>query len=324
MKRGLVIGKFYPPHNGHHYLIDTALKAVDELDLLVCDSPKYKIDAQRRAEWLQSIHPEAKVQIIQDLEDDDNSEAWANHTTAFLGYAPDIVFSSEDYGSRYASYLGCEHVLVDKERVTVPISATLIRSDTHKHWEFMKPAVRTRFATRIVVLGAESTGTTTLSLALAKQLKAAWTPEIGRYYTKSLLNTAHEWTDADFTAIASMQQQYEDTIAGESDGIVICDTNAFVTKLWQQRYMGHVTKDMEHLAANAPADLYIVTGDEIPFVQDGLRDGEHIRHDMHKQFVAELKRCKLPYIVVRGTVDERVEASIAKIRDILDRKAVIQ
>ena len=37
--RGVVIGKFYPPHKGHNYLIDTALKNSDEVDVLVVDNP---------------------------------------------------------------------------------------------------------------------------------------------------------------------------------------------------------------------------------------------------------------------------------------------
>ena len=43
--RGIVIGKFYPPHRGHHHLIDTALAASDEVDVLVVDNPAYHIPA---------------------------------------------------------------------------------------------------------------------------------------------------------------------------------------------------------------------------------------------------------------------------------------
>ncbi len=323
MKRGLVIGKFYPPHNGHHYLIETALSKVDKLDVLVCDSPSYSIPAKKRAEWLRIAHPTANVRVIEDLDDDENSKRWAQYTLDFLGYQPDMVFTSETYGDNYARYLGCTHYLVDKERLTIPISGTIVRSDAYKYWDYMKPTTRHNLATRIVVLGAESTGTTTLSLALARKLHAAWTPEVGRYYTESLLSTSHRWTDTDFTTIATMQQRYEDTVTGLSDGLVICDTNAFTTMIWQQRYMGHVTPRMKQIASKAPADLYIVTGDEIPFVQDGIRDGEHLRHTMHKQFISELKSRGLPYIVVHGSVEERIQQSLSKIDKIYQMKAVL-
>ena len=309
MKRSLVIGKFYPPHKGHHYLIETALSESDHLDLLVCDSPSYTISAEKRAAWLRQMHPTANVQIIQDIDDDDNSERWAKHTIEFLGYAPDVVFTSETYGDPYAQFMGCEHRLVDLQRTTVPICATKVRQDPIKTWHFMKPTVRAHFCHRICVLGAESTGTTTLSMALAKHYNVPWVPEIGRYYTESIKESPHVWQDVDFTHIATLQQEYEDIMAGLSSGLLICDTNAFATKIWQERYVGSVTPEMEILANKACADLYIVTGDEIPFVQDGIRDGEAIRHDMHRQFVEELTAQGLPFKVIRGSLKQRIETA---------------
>jgi hypothetical protein len=49
----------------------------------------------------------------------------------------------------------------------------------------------------------------------------------------------------------------------------------------------------------------VLTADDIPFVQDGYRDGEHIRSWMTQRFRERLRQ---PWIEVRGTVDERVEA----------------
>nr|HPQ82760.1 AAA family ATPase [Candidatus Saccharimonas sp.] len=71
-------------------------------------------------------------------------------------------------------------------------------------------------------------------------------------------------------------------------------------------YMGKTTKQMKAIARHDKADLYIITGDEIPFVQDGIRDGEHIRHRMHKWFIAHIKKTGVPYIVVSGTPEERL------------------
>ncbi|MEK8227591.1 AAA family ATPase [Oerskovia sp. M15] len=62
--------------------------------------------------------------------------------------------------------------------------------------------------------------------------------------------------------------------------LVVCDTDVLATTLWHERYTGHRSPGVETLAAARRPDLYLLTGDEIPFVQDGLRDGEHIRHAM--------------------------------------------
>ncbi len=67
LTRGLVIGKFYPPHKGHSYLIETALEHADKVDVLVCDHPTYRIPAKKRAAWLNILHPAAHIKIINDI-----------------------------------------------------------------------------------------------------------------------------------------------------------------------------------------------------------------------------------------------------------------
>ncbi len=318
-----MVGKFYPPHKGHSYLIDYGLARVNELDVLVCDHPSIKIPAKARQEWLQTIHPTANVRIIPDIEDDDNSPAWAEHTISFLGYAPDIVFSSEDYGDPYARCMGCQHQLVDKARVTIPISGTKVRADVIKSWQHVHPVVRKHYARRVCVLGAESTGTTTLSRALANHYKTAWVPEYGRYYTQSLNDPNHQWHSQEFTHIAAKQQAIEHQLAGESSGLLICDTNAFATRLWHRRYMGEWSKAVDKIAQQDKPELYILTGDEIPFVQDGIRDGEHVRHGMHQDFKQELGAIDTPYIEVMGTIDQRLAHATKAIDNLLQRKVTI-
>ncbi len=313
MKRGLVIGKFYPFHKGHSFLIDYALERSDEVTVLVCDSPDYTIPAATRQKWIQQIHPNAIVRIIPDLGDDDNSEAWAEHTLGFLGYTPDVVFSSEDYGVAYAKLMNTSHQMVDRERKRIPISGTLVRHDRIQQWQYLDTPTRGDLAIRIVVVGAESTGTTTLSRDIAKTLGIPWIPEYGRMYSEGVVHTRYTWRDADFAHIAQAQQAMETHIAQRSNGRVVCDTNATATTIWQERYMERSTADVRAIAANDRVDLYIITGDEIPFVQDATRDGESIRHTMHDQFVAYIEKTQIPFLIVRGSQDERLKAALEAI-----------
>lgn len=315
--KGVVVGKFYPPHRGHHFLIDTAIDHCVHTDVLVVDSPTYQISAERRQAWIAAKHPKATVHIVPDIEDDDNSEAWAKHTIEFLGYTPDVVFSSEAYGKTWAEAMGCDHVDVDIPRSTIPISGTLVREDMLGAWQFLDDEVRAGLAIRVVVLGAESTGTTTLARDLAESLKTPWVPEMGRYYTDSILTSGKAWTDEDFYRIGRLQQMYENEMAKVSGGIIICDTNAVATELWQRRYMGRVTSEMNQIAASDKADLYIITGDEIPFVQDGLRDGEHVRHKMHQWFIKHIAKTGVPYIVVNGDKKKRLAEALAATQEII-------
>jgi HTH-type transcriptional repressor of NAD biosynthesis genes len=63
-------------------------------------------------------------------------------------YAPpvDVVFTSEQYGDRLASELGARHVLVDLERRTVPISASLVRANPRAYWHYIPERVQPYFA----------------------------------------------------------------------------------------------------------------------------------------------------------------------------------
>jgi HTH-type transcriptional regulator, transcriptional repressor of NAD biosynthesis genes len=315
-RHGLIIGKFYPPHRGHKYLIDTAVARCEEVTVIVCWKKAQEISGVERARWIQEIHPNVHVKLLDDdrLTDDD-SAGWAESTLAILGFVPDAVFTSEAYGDAYASFMGCVHVLVDKDRTHIPISATMVRGNPVKYAEFLEPCVRAYFAKRICVLGAESTGTTTLSKALAEHFHTTWVPEYGRVVSEGkVFGDEHAvWRSEEFVAIARAQNVLEDILAESSNGIIICDTNAFATSIWHERYMGTRSTAVEKLAAERTYALTILTGDEIPFEQDGLRDGEHIRHDMHKRFIARLQETKQPYIIVSGSREERLAQAIAAI-----------
>lgn len=320
MKRGFVVGKFYPPHRGHHYLIDTALSQVDYLYVAVVDSKNQTIPATLRAKWLREIHPNADVHVIDDIYADDDSKAWAEHTIKTLGYRPDVVFTSEEYGTAWAEYLECDHVQVDQPRLTYPVSGTKVRHDPLSYWRYLSPPVRAYFARRVCVIGAESTGTTTLAHALAEHYQTNWVPEYGRFYTEGkLLDQEHsaEWLSHEFKVIADLQNRTEDELARTCNKVLFCDTDAFATELWHERYMEYSSPAVRAYSENRSYGLYIVTAPDIPFVQDGLRDGEHIRQQMHKRFIEELKQRNKPYIIVRGSINARLNSSIKHIDALL-------
>lgn len=307
------IGKFLPPHRGHQLLIGTALSRSSRVVVIVCEKPTDSIPGKLRAQWLQAIHPTAEIMLIEDRYDaDDDSELWARLTVGWLGTAPDAVFTSEDYGHAYAKAIGCQHVSVDPARRRVPCSGTAIREAPFQHWGFLEPPVRAWFARRVCVLGAESTGTTTLARALAKKLRTVWVPEYGREYSEQkLLLGDSEWRSAEFTAIAEEQNRREDAAAVEANRILLCDTNSWDTMLWHRRYMGGNSEAVAQIAARNRCDLFLLTGDEIPFVQDGLRDGEDIRHQMHGWFVAALEAQPVPWHLIAGSPQERVDRALA-------------
>jgi NadR type nicotinamide-nucleotide adenylyltransferase len=311
MKRGIVIGKFYPPHKGHKYLIEQGCSHVDKLTVIVCDHKSQKIPGKLRAAWIKEMVPAVKILVVADCIPENDSKGWADYTIKILGYVPDVVFTSEDYGDAYAHFMGAKHIQVDKERKTVPIAARQIRSNPLEHWGYLEPCVRAYFAKKVCVVGAESSGTTTMAKALAEYYKTVWVPEFGREYTETkLLEGEVKWKTEDFILIAQQQNKIEDECARQCNKILICDTDSFATSLWHERYIGFISSQVEALSAGRHYDIYFLTDVDIPFVQDGTRDGEHIRLNMHKRFEGELRKRNKPYILLSGNHELRLKKAI--------------
>ncbi|MCU0794678.1 MAG: AAA family ATPase [Akkermansiaceae bacterium] len=315
---GVVIGKFLPPHRGHRHLIERALSRCGRVVVIVCGKPSDPIPGELRADWLREVLPAAEVMLIDDRYDENDSRIWAENTIRWLGCAPDAVFTSEGYGDAYAGYLGCVHESVDPERVRFPCSGTAVRSDPFSMWSYIDAPVRAWYAKRIVIVGAESTGTTTLARALAKRFKTVWVPEFGREYSLEKQKRGQtEWNSDEFLMIAREQTRREEEAAREANRILICDTNAFATRLWHRRYMGFDLPELAEISSTCRVDLYLLTGDEIPFVQDGLRDGEHIRHEMHRWFEIDLGRQSAPWRLLAGDSAFRISQACGVIEEVL-------
>ena len=320
VKRGLIVGKFYPPHRGHKHLIGTARAQVDDLTVIVCRRDGEVPAGELRAAWLREIHPDVRVLLIDDTYDAQDSRVWAENSVRWLGRAPDVVFTSEDYGDEFARHLGCRHVQVDRSRAAVPVSATRVRADPLGCWEFLEPPVRGFYAARVCVVGAESTGKTTLSQDLARHFGTVWVPEYGREYSERKLaaDGGYDFRPEEFAHIAARQCELEDEAARRANKVLVCDTDAFATSVWHRRYMGARSPEVEEIAArHRRPDLYILTDISTPFVQDGTRDGEHVREWMHEVFVEELRAQGRPYRSVSGTREERLGQSVGYIEGLL-------
>ena len=322
MKTGLVVGKFYPPHRGHKLVIEAALAAVDWLDVLVCVKPEQSISGPLRVQWLQELHPTAHVRAVEDPGKDDDSEFWAKYTLEILGKAPDVVFTSEDYGDAYARHLGCRHVMIDRYRLRVPASARAIRAAPLRNWDYLEPCVRAYFAKRISVVGAESTGKTTLARELAGHYATVWVPEYGREYCLKLRAAGvdlwkYKWGSSEFAEIAQRQQENEDRLARDANRILICDTDVLATGVWHERYFGNSSHEVDAMAAGHPHDLYLLTDCDLPFVQDGLRDGETIREWMTLRLEQVLMNHRLNWMKISGTGRQRLETAVSAIDELL-------
>jgi nicotinamide riboside kinase len=174
-----------------------------------------------------------------------------------------------------------------------------------------------------VLVGAESTGKTTLAQDLAAALGARWVPEYGREYTYEKL--AREggprgrmedlvWTTADFVAIARAQNELEATASESGGAALVCDTDTLATSIWHERYLGARAPEVEALELDAPS-LYLLTHpDDVPFAADEIRDGENLRTWMTQRFVEPLDDAGFAWCFVRGDREERAREAAILVR----------
>lgn len=178
---------------------------------------------------------------------------------------------------------------------------------------------------RVVLIGSESTGKTTLCKALAELYGEPWVPEYGREYTLERyakaggatelgLGEEGPWTSDEFRHIAEVQQKLENEAAEKAKQVLFCDTNAFATAIWHERYMGFRDPETDAIAAKDQVDLYLVTGNDVPFEADEIRDGENLRHWMLERFLEEIKKLRIPYEMLTGSHEKRMQDAIEILR----------
>jgi HTH-type transcriptional regulator, transcriptional repressor of NAD biosynthesis genes len=316
---GVTVGKFYPPHRGHKRLIDYAESRCDELVVLVGARPQEDPPAAVRVKWLQALHRHVRFELVDDIYPEDPN-VWAEVAIQILGRAPDVAFAGEMYGAAWAAAMGCLFEMVDRAQDLDGCSGTSVRADPLGRWECLEPIVRAHYVKRVCAVGAESSGTTTIARDLAAHYQTAWVPEYGRNYYECRVRQGEAdrpWTTAEFVHIANEQARLEDLGALAADRVLICDTDPFATEIWHERYVGSSSSEVAAIAATRRYDLYLLTAVDIPFVQDGLRDGETIRNWMHQRFEGELARRGKPFVVLEGGPLTRLTAAIEKVDQVI-------
>jgi HTH-type transcriptional repressor of NAD biosynthesis genes len=305
----LVIGKFYPFHNGHKFLVDSALINADKLYIIVCDKPDENPSGKLRVEWIKNIYKnDSRVDVrtinYDDTYDNDDSNLWATLTREAIGNDQITnVFTSENYGIPYSKLLNANHVMVDLKRKINKISGTMIRLNPLAYYNYLPPVVRPFYNKKIVFVGAESCGKTTMCEKVANYYKTNWVKEYGRELTEQKYTSNDTiWTTNDFINIAEKQIKMENEANIGANKFLFCDTDSFATSIWHNRYIGSYSDDVDAFYLNqmTPADLYILMDCNVPFVQDGFRDGEHIRTVMQNEFISKLNSYKFPYIIING------------------------
>jgi NadR type nicotinamide-nucleotide adenylyltransferase len=170
---------------------------------------------------------------------------------------------------------------------------------------------------RVRLLGAESTGKTTLARALADAYATLWNPEYGRPYTEIGRDPQEPWTSAEFRHIARIQCWYEDFLARLAHRVLFCDTDALTTAIFHEAYLGEPAHGFEELVGR-DYDLTIVCGPDVPWAHDGIREFETIRAAMHDRYVTAARTSGRPWLLVVGPHERRLADASVEVDRLLD------
>ena len=308
MKRGLVIGKFMPIHNGHIALINFAASQCDELIVSMSYTDEDVVPASLRFSWIQQIFKQSssiKPAMIRDDFDEvhlplnERTAKWAKVINQVYSRI-DVVISSEGYGEPFALSLGAVHILFDRERKKFPVSASLVREQPFRYWDFIPSQVRPYFVKKICIYGPESTGKSTLATNLAERFQTEYVPEVAREFI-----TSNDFTVDDIISIADAHHRRIQQKLKTANKILICDTDVITTQIYCRHYLNIVPDILYDIETIIKYDKYFLMDIDVPWIADGLRDLGNRREDMMQVFRNELIQRGIKFATVRGDYQKR-------------------
>ncbi len=317
-RNGLVVGKFAPPHKGHQLLLETAFNQCEHVTVLVYSNPDFVgMPSKTRAFWIRELYPNVTVFVPENVPHNNaNDFTQREFVKAFLEdqkISVDAVFTSESYGAGFAEHLQVKHVLVDLERLQIPISGTRVRENVHANRGNLDPRIYRHFVQKVVFMGAESTGKSTLTEALASKFQTNYVAEYGRevWMQKNALLELSDYVD-----IAKHHRELENAAILKSNRFLFVDTNAITTMFWCYAYESAGLPELTSLARAAETryDHVFVCNDDIPFVQDGWRDDAVWRSRQQSLILYDLTVRGVPYTLVSGSLEKRL-AQVEKVLD---------
>ena len=162
---------------------------------------------------------------------------------------------------------------------------------------------------RLTLIGPESTGKTTLAIALAEHYHTSWAPEYLREFCQrkwEKTGIVCEWDDLIPILQGSLHNEQEAAIRAR--GLVILDTNPITLEIYSKLYYRKVPAAIKKASAKRPEnEFYILTNTDVPWEFDVLRDRENERDYILDLMKSEFIQRKLPYLLVSGPVEERLK-----------------
>lgn len=332
-KVGMYGGSFNPLHMGH---VDCIIQAANMCEkLFVVLSVGYKrneIDARVRYRWLYQLTKHiGNVKIIM-LEDNANTKAdytqdyWmadAESVKKQIGQKIDVVFCGSDYDENSfwnVCYPESEIYFLQRNE----ISSTKIREDIYAHWEWLPNIVKPYYVKKVLLIGGESTGKSTLTINLANRFNTNYIDEAGREISERS-GTDLMMLSQDFTEILLQHKLNEIKAIEHSNKVLFIDTDALVTQFYMNFLEDPGIAKNKALSDAIDAlntyDLILFMEPDVKFVQDGDRSTviEADREKYSRQIKKLLAEHKRDFVSISGNYQQRYEKAVAAVNEILGK-----
>jgi NadR type nicotinamide-nucleotide adenylyltransferase len=170
---------------------------------------------------------------------------------------------------------------------------------------------------RIVILGPESTGKSTLCEQLAAHYHTNWVPEYAREH---LLANKQPYTYDDLLAIARRQLASEDEIVANTHrGVIFVDTDMYVMKIWCEFVFGKCHQWILDRIAERKYSLYLLCNIDLPWVKDDLREYPDIepRTKLFNMYKDNMINQHIPWKLISGNNEERFTTAVHAVNRLL-------
>lgn len=172
---------------------------------------------------------------------------------------------------------------------------------------------------KVVVIGPESTGKSTLSEQLAAHYQTVWVQEFARQYLEEL---PRPYEQQDLLTIAEGQLALEDKLATQANRLLVCDTDLHVIKVWSEHKYGTCDPRILEQIANRPYDLYLLTYIDIPWEEDPQREypDPAMREYFYNIYKDLVVASGVPWLEIKGSFEERKSLAVAAVDNLLKKQ----